>query len=213
MPVKNAALDARLSPPVLRARLAPGPDGRQRLLAPAVGLYRGAPEPGALVVPDQAIGAIEVLGVVHHLLAPAGASGLVLPEDTPGPARARRPVGFDDLLLTLDPSATPAELTTAQAGPAAGATVEGAVVLRAPTSGRFYARPGPGKPAFVTEGATLERGQTVGLIEVMKTFSRVLYSGDDLPPRGRVVRICQTDESDVAQGDALLEVEPVEGGG
>ena len=75
MPVKNAALDARLSPPVLRARLAPGPDGRQRLLAPAVGLYRGAPEPGALVVPDQAIGAIEVLGVVYHLLAPAGASG------------------------------------------------------------------------------------------------------------------------------------------
>lgn len=211
MPLKNVALDARLSPPVLRARLVAGPDGHQRLLAPAVGLYRGARDPGTVVAPDQAIGALEILGVVHHLLAPAGAAGLVVADDTDR-ARARRPVGFDDLLLTLDPSATPAELANTQAGPAGGITAQGAAVLRAPTSGRFYARPGPGKPPFVTEGAILERGQTVGLIEVMKTFSRVLYSGDDLPPRGRVVRICQNDESDVTQGDALLEVEPVEEG-
>jgi acetyl-CoA carboxylase biotin carboxyl carrier protein len=215
MPVKNFVLDARLTPPVLRARLAAGPDGRQRLLAPGVGMFRGAPDPGMLVGPDQPIGALEILGVVHHVLAPAGASGLVVAADEAprGLAPARRPVGFDDLLLTLDPSATRSESAANQAGPAAGAGVSGAAVLRAPTSGRFYVRSGPGKPAFVSVGAVLEPGQTVGLIEVMKTFSRVLYGGDPLPARARVVRVCQADESDVAQGDPLLEVESADAAG
>jgi acetyl-CoA carboxylase biotin carboxyl carrier protein len=215
MPVKNVALDARLSPPVLRARLAAGPDGRQRLLAPAVGLFRGAPDPGAIVGPDQPIGALEILGVVHHVLAPAGAGGLVIAAEgaTRGLAPARRPVGFDDLLLTLDPSATRGEFAQGAAGPAAAVSASGAAVLRAPTSGRFYVRSGPGKPAFVSVGAVLEQGQTVGLIEVMKTFSRVLYGGDELPSRARVVRLCQTDESDVAQGDPLIEVEPADAAG
>lgn len=215
MPVKNFALDARLTPPVLRARLAAGPDGRQRLLAPGVGMFRSAPNPGALVGPDQAIGALEILGVVHHVLAPAGAGGLVVgPDEAPrAPAAARRPVGFDDLLLTLDPSATRGDSAVSQGGPAASATVSGAAVLRAPTSGRFYVRSGPGKPVFVGVGAVIEAGQTVGLIEVMKTFSRVLYGGDALPSRARVVRICQTDESDVAQGDPLIEVEPADAAG
>ncbi|MCY0988491.1 hypothetical protein OV203_15270 [Nannocystis sp. ILAH1] len=212
MPVKNFVLDARLTPPVLRARLAAGPDGRQRLLAPGVGMFRGAPDPGMLVGPDQPIGALEILGVVHHVLAPVGAGGLVVaPEDAPrSSAPARRAVGFDDLLLVLDPSATRSESAANQSGPAAGPGISGGAVLRAPTSGRFYVRSGPGKPAFVSVGAVLEPGQTVGLIEVMKTFSRVLYGGDALPSRARVVRICQADESDVAQGDPLLEVEPVD---
>ncbi|WAS93777.1 acetyl-CoA carboxylase biotin carboxyl carrier protein [Nannocystis punicea] len=212
MPVKNFVLDARLTPPVLRARLAAGPDGRQRLLAPGVGMFRGAPDPGMLVGPEQPIGALEILGVVHHVLAPAGAGGLVVaPEEAPrGPAPARRPVGFDDLLLTLDPSATRSESAANATGPVAGAGASGAAVLRAPTSGRFYVRSGPGKPAFVKAGDVLEAGQTVGLIEVMKTFSRVLYGGDTLPSRARVVRVCQADESDVAQGDPLLEVEPAD---
>lgn len=204
MTIKSVLQDSRVSPPVLRARLARGEDGALRLLSPAVGMYRGAPDPGALVLPDKPIGALEVLGVVHHVLAPAGAAGLVV--SPPGPA-ARRPVAFDDLLLTLDPEAAHHGAGQASGpGATASAAQTGAAVFRAPTSGRFYGRPGPGKPAFVSVGAVIEHGQTIGMIEVMKTFSRVLYGGD-LPARARVRAILLADESDVAAGDALLELE------
>lgn len=207
MTIKSVLQDSRVSPPVLRARLARGEDGALRLLSPAVGMYRGAPDPGALVLPDKPIGALEVLGVVHHVLAPAGAAGLVT--SLPGASTAaRRPVAFDDLLLTLDPEAAHAGAgQTSGPGASASAAQAGAAVFRAPTSGRFYGRPGPGKPAFVSVGAVIEHGQTIGMIEVMKTFSRVLYGGDALPARARVRAILLADESDVAAGDALLELE------
>lgn len=207
MPIKNVLEDSRLSPPVLRARVVAGEDGKLRLLSPAVGLFRGAPDPGALVLPDRAIGLLEILGDAHHVLAPEGASGVVVEGD--GPARARRPVAFDELLLTLDPEATTAGRAL-QTGAEATAAAGGAVVFRAPTSGRFYCRPGPGKPAFIKVGDVVETGQPIGLIEVMKTFSRLQYGGSGLPPRARVRALLRPDETDVSAGEPLLELEPVE---
>lgn len=50
---------------------------------------------------------------------------------------------------------------------------EGLVALRAPMEGTFYQRPSPGAPPFVHEGAAVAAGQTVGLVEVMKTFTPI----------------------------------------
>ena len=75
-------------------------------------------------------------------------------------------------------------------------------------SGRFYLRPGPDKPAFAELGATLTRGQTVCLLEVMKTFNRLALSGDDLPERVRVVQVVPADGEDVTRGDVLLRLSP-----
>jgi len=76
-------------------------------------------------------------------------------------------------------------------------------VFRAPTSGRFYGRPGPGKPAFVTAGSELVPNATICLLEVMKTFHRVTYSGD----RARVREVLVEDGADVNAGDPLLALE------
>ena len=56
-------------------------------------------------------------------------------------------------------------------------------------------------------------GQTIGLIEVMKTFTHLAYTPEDkggnaLPTRARVVRIVAGDGDEVAEGDPLFEVEP-----
>lgn len=210
MPVLTSQLDSRLHPPTLRARLVRLPDGKLRLEAPTVGLYRGAPRPGALVGPDQPIGQLEILGVLHHLLAPAEAAGLVLPPDRPATTPARRPVGHGDLLVLLDPDAVTA---AAALGPGASPhnhSDAGALVFRAPTAGRFYTRPGPGKPPLIEPGTRVVHGQAVGLIEVMKTFSRLHYGGEGLPAPARVRAIIVKDEEDVAAGDALFELEPAE---
>lgn len=201
-------MDSRLHPPTLLARLVTLADGKLRLESPTVGLYREAPRPGSLVTPDAAIGQLEILGVLHHLLAPAGAAGVVLPES--GTRLARRPVGHGDLLVALDPEAATAIAGVASSVATASAT--GKLVFRAPTAGRWYTRPGPGKPALIEVGTEVRTGQAVGLIEVMKTFSRLHYNGGErggeaLPPLARIKAILIKDEEDVAAGDALFEVE------
>lgn len=209
MPVVTTSLDSRLHPPTLRARLVRLSDGKLRLEAPTVGLYRGAPRPGSLVTPDQPIGQLEILGVLHHLLAPSEAAGVVLPPADREPAR--RPVEHGDLLVLLDPEAATATATHGAAAGRPGADT-GALVFRAPTSGRFYVRPGPDKPPLVEPGMLVQPGQAVGLIEVMKTFSRLQYGGEGLPARARVRVVLVKNEEDVAAGDALFELEAVTSG-
>ncbi|MBA3547142.1 MAG: hypothetical protein H0T76_11710 [Nannocystis sp.] len=210
MPVVTSQLDSRLHPPTLRARFVRLPDGKLRLEAPTVGLYRGEPRAGTLVAPDQPIGQLEILGVLHHLLAPAEAAGLVLRSDSRQnlPHPTRRPVGHGDLLVLLDPEAvTAGAVPGIGIGPGATGTSTAALVFRAPTAGRWYTRPGPGKPPLIEVGTVVEHGQAVGLIEVMKTFSRLHYGGEGLPARARVRAIVVKDEEDVAAGDTLFELE------
>ncbi len=96
-------------------------------------------------------------------------------------------------LAVPDESATP-DAHAATAG----------LAFRAPTSGRYYGRAAPGKPAFVTVGTELAPGATVCLLEVMKTFNRVTYSG----ARVRVTELLVADGADVNAGDPLLALEP-----
>lgn len=42
-----------------------------------------------------------------------------------------------------------------------------------PLPGLFYRKPGPGKENFVELGDSVEAGQTIGLIEIMKQFTEV----------------------------------------
>jgi acetyl-CoA carboxylase carboxyltransferase component len=95
-----------------------------------------------------------------------------------------------------------------EAGPRTATTTPGAIAIRAPSSGRFWARPSPDKPPFVSVGDTIATGHTLGLLEVMKTFHRVTYSGEGLPPRARVLAIRPADGDDLAADDVLVELEP-----
>jgi biotin carboxyl carrier protein len=58
----------------------------------------------------------------------------------------------------------------------------------------------------VRVGDPLAGGETVALIEVMKTFNRVAYTG----PRARVKAVARKDGDDVEGGDVLLELEAIE---
>jgi acetyl-CoA carboxylase biotin carboxyl carrier protein len=81
-------------------------------------------------------------------------------------------------------------------------------VFRSPSAGRFWHRASPAEPPLVGEGDELEPGRAIGLIEVMKTFTLVLYApGGALPTRARVVRVLAADGAEVADGAPLLELE------
>jgi acetyl-CoA carboxylase biotin carboxyl carrier protein len=189
-----------MSAPIeLRARRTE--DGLVELLAPRPGIYRDGPERGHLVAGGMPAGTLVVLGRRHPLVAPPGVSGrVVLRADT---ERALVPVGFDEVLLRLDPSGVAGE--TLQAEEATRGD-EG-LVIRAPMGGRFYMRPSPDKPAFVDVGTAVETGATLGLLEVMKTFHRLHYRGEGLPARA-VVRACLVnDGDDVERGQPVFRFE------
>jgi acetyl-CoA carboxylase biotin carboxyl carrier protein len=171
------------------------------LRAPAPGYFRILVAADHLVAPGDIIGELEVLGRITRITAPRVRGLVKLPA---GPALARRPVAYGDVLvhLSADVALGAIDGTTANASTAAHG-----LVFRAPTSGRFYGRPSPDKPAFVTAGAELSSGATVCLLEVMKTFHRVTYGGADVPPRARVREVLVADGADVNQGDPLLALE------
>jgi acetyl-CoA carboxylase biotin carboxyl carrier protein len=171
--------------------------------APAPGFFRCLVTADHLVAPGDVIGELETLGRVVRLTAPRTRGLVKLPS---GPALARRPVSYGDVLFRV---ATDVSIGGVDAASADAARASHGLVFRAPTSGRFYGRPTPDKPAFVQAGAELSTGTTVCLLEVMKTFHRVTYAGDDVPPRARVKEVLVADGADVNQGDALLALEAV----
>lgn len=177
-------------------------DGTVELVSPAVGLVLGLPGVGEVVTAGRTVGAIETLQHATTLVAPTNVTGRVVRRLLPDATRV--PVGYGTPLFVVDPRAMGASI---DAGPAT-ATAAAELVFRAPMSGRFYSRTAPSKPPLVEVGAILELGQPACLLEVMKTFHRVVYGGEGLPARVRIVRVVPADGDDVVRGAPILELEP-----
>jgi acetyl-CoA carboxylase biotin carboxyl carrier protein len=175
------------------------------LRAPAPGYFRTTVAPDHLVAPGDIIGELELLGRTVSVVARTARGLAKLPA---GPALARRPVSYGDVLVTLATDIAISGADPSAASSSAARATDG-LVFRAPTSGRFYGRPTPDKPAFVEVGQELATGATVCLLEVMKTFHRVTFSGADVPARAKVREILVADGADVNQGDPLLALEPL----
>ena len=92
----------------------------------------------------------------------------------------------------------------AVAAPAASAPDEashpGAVV--SPMVGVAYLAPEPGAPPFVTVGQSVAAGQTLLLIEAMKTFNQIRA-----PKAGTVARVLVANSTPVEYGEVLLILE------
>jgi biotin carboxyl carrier protein len=71
-----------------------------------------------------------------------------------------------------------------------------------PLPGLFHRAPAPDKPPFKSEGDAVAAGDTVGLIEVMKTFTPVLAEEG-----GRLVKFLVENEDTVMAGQPLYELD------
>jgi acetyl-CoA carboxylase biotin carboxyl carrier protein len=74
--------------------------------------------------------------------------------------------------------------------------------LTSPMVGTCYYSPAPGSPAFVEVGATVKEGQTVLIIEAMKTMNQI-----PAPRSGKVTAILVSDSAPVEFGEPLLIIE------
>ena len=101
-------------------------------------------------------------------------------------------------------AAAPAQPAPAPAAQAAATAAAGPNpnAVTAPMVGVIYLSPEPGAPPFVKPGDAVTEGQTILLIEAMKTFNPVRA-----PRAGRVVRILVADKTPVEYGEELVIIE------
>jgi biotin carboxyl carrier protein len=74
--------------------------------------------------------------------------------------------------------------------------------IPSPLPGTFYRRPAPGEPPFKADGDAVAAGETVGLIEVMKTFTPVIAED-----AGRALKFLVENEDAVMAGQPLYEID------
>lgn len=90
-----------------------------------------------------------------------------------------------------------------QALPAAGANeADHPGAVTSPMVGVSYLAPEPGAAKFINPGDTVAEGQTLMLIEAMKTFNPIRA-----PRGGKVTRILVTDGQPVEFGEPLVIIE------
>jgi acetyl-CoA carboxylase biotin carboxyl carrier protein len=88
----------------------------------------------------------------------------------------------------------PATAAPASSGPPAGA-------VPSPMVGTVYVAPEPGKPAFVSVGKTVKEGDTLFIVEAMKTMNAITA-----PRAGTVTEINVTDGTPVEFGQTLCVI-------
>lgn len=98
------------------------------------------------------------------------------------------------------PAAGPVTVTAAPVAEAADADHPGAVT--SPMVGVAYLSPEPGASPYVSIGAKVAQGQTLLLIEAMKTFNQI-----KAPRAGTVTRILVESGTPVEYGEPLLIIE------
>jgi len=113
----------------------------------------------------------------------------------PAPVYAAAPLAAP---AAAAPAAAPA--APAPAADADPATLPGAVT--SPMVGTVYLAPEPGASAFVKIGDTVKEGQTLLIVEAMKTMNHI-----PAPKSGTVKRILVEDGMPVEYGSALMIVE------
>ncbi len=98
--------------------------------------------------------------------------------------------------------AAPAAAPAAAAVPAAPAGRDLSKAVTAPMVGTVYLSPAPGARAFIEVGATVKEGQTLLIIEAMKTMNQI-----PSPKSGKIVEIIVNDASPVEYGEPLVIIE------
>lgn len=178
-------------------------DGSVRLSSPRPGKVRFTRCAGEVLVPGSRLGLLICDQVTFVLTVPEGVHGQLV---EPVPRDPWLVCGFGRELATVAPYAGRADAAEALAD---AAQTGSGLAIRAPSHGTFYRSSGPNAAPFVQVGQTIREGDTVGLVEVMKCFSPILFS----PPAGitaaTVRELVAADGVEVQSNQVLLHVDPI----
>ena len=115
--------------------------------------------------------------------------------------RVARQVSVTATVAAPAPAPVAAAAVEAPSAPAAPVRAAGDAV-NSPMGGTVYLQPQPGSPSFVKVGDTVTAGQTLMIIEAMKTMNPI-----PAPRAGKVVEILVSDAQPVEFGEPLVIIE------
>ncbi len=143
----------------------------------------------AEIMNETGLGEIEVEHGNSRLRVSRGSTGVAAPQVIAAPAVA------------------PAAAAAAPAAPAAEAPSGGDAsshpgAVKSPMVGTAYLAPEPGAPVFVKAGDTVSQGQTLLIVEAMKTMNPIAA-----PKGGKVVEVLVDDSEPVEFGQPLVIIE------
>ena len=75
--------------------------------------------------------------------------------------------------------------------------------IESPIVGTFYRKPSPDAEPFIREGAIVQKGDTLCIVEAMKLMNEI-----EAPCSGKVVRILPEDNQVVEYGELLVVIDP-----
>lgn len=144
---------------------------------------------------------IETLRELANLLTETGLTEIEWEQDD---VRVRLGRGVQGMAQAVSPGFAPTP--AAAAVPAAAAPAEedpyaGATRVLSPMVGTAYVAPEPGAPPFVKVGDSVAQGQTVMIVEAMKTMNPV-----PAPKAGKVVAILVENEQPVEFDQPLVVI-------
>lgn len=116
--------------------------------------------------------------------------------------RVARQITYGVAPMAAPAAAPAAAIAVAAPAPAAADPANHPGVLKSPMVGVAYLSPEPGKPAFVAIGDSVAVGQTICLIEAMKTYNPIRAA-----KAGKITQILVEDGSPVEYGEPLVIIE------
>jgi len=116
--------------------------------------------------------------------------------------RVSRQGGAAPIAAVAPAPAAPAPAAPASPAPAAPAATDHPGAVKSPMVGTAYLSPSPGAAPFVSEGGNVSEGQTVMIVEAMKTMNPITA-----PRSGRVTKILVSDSQPVEFDEPLLVIE------
>lgn len=113
-----------------------------------------------------------------------------------------QPAYAQPMIHAMAPAMQPVAAAAQATAAAEAAPVSSGFTLTSPMVGTCYHSPAPGSPAFVEVGQTVKEGQTVLIIEAMKTMNQI-----PSPRSGTVKTILVEDAQPVEYGMPLVVIE------
>jgi biotin carboxyl carrier protein len=178
-------------------------NSQHRILSPAVGMYYSFPEKGTFLVAGSSIGKMRVFNKIYDIFLPDDLLGEVV-------ANSERDktitVEYGQELFRLNPRerSEASKRKASESKPSETGRLDEGHVITAFTTGIFYRKSSPDAPPYVEEGQTIENGKVLGLIEVMKTFNHVIFTGMDSSDTGTIKKIFVKDAQEVKLNQPLF---------
>jgi acetyl-CoA carboxylase biotin carboxyl carrier protein len=177
-----------------------------RILSPAVGNYSMSPKNGAFLSEGAFIGRIKILNSFYDLYLPKGVYGKVTVDQDKD---KHLYVEYLQELFRLNPDKNILKPEKKRKGstPAEDQKSEEGYIISAFTTGIFYRKPSPDASPYVSVGQKIEKGNILGLIEVMKTFNHIVFQGTDTTDSGKIKKIFVQDSQEVKLGEPLFLID------